>query len=503
MFFSDINRNLNQAMFSNDYEPNGVNSQFSDARSLLFNLEKYSIIENFNDNQDKFIVDKKTPESFFKPFITNYNDLSNLNKFLQNRFENLTIPITKYEKKLHSNFEYSGNSNYFNLDNLDYRQYNLDLYSKIFKNSKNIKINNQLKQNINMNFQTNQNIFIRNTDISQKNWNLRRNIFSDLLDEYYNNENNLIETYNTKEYNTFEKIKELNYLSNFNLKQQLSSYFIKKQYNLLLDKSNDFLDHKTINDKYTLKNSNNLYYLNFDKNTLIKSIWNIFFENNSLKNWKNKNFLKRIDQNNKIEMNSYLNLSSKLNNHKTKYLFNKNILNLKKKNFKENIDTLTLFLRKTNSINNGQFGRRKYKKLKKKYWNRINILEKYISNINNKLKNNIPTNSGNKIITKGKPIQKFLNNYLNKYFININYLKNINIDKDSTTFLNYELLNNKINNKNTIFNKYTLFNNKKLKNSMELDKQFVNLSLEKKIKNINKKKKIIMKKKYYIIKKMN
>jgi hypothetical protein len=104
-------------------------------------------------------------------------------------------------------------------------------------------------------------------------------------------------------------------------------------------------------------------------------------------------------------------------------------------------------VRKTNSINNSQFGRRKYKKLKKKYWGRLDIVEKYI----NSIKNSITIGDNSSLISKfytigGKPIQTQLSIISNDNLdFNKNLEKNKLFEKNTNSFsekFNFFIKNN-------------------------------------------------------------
>jgi hypothetical protein len=92
------------------------------------------------------------------------------------------------------------------------------------------------------------------------------------LDEYYENSDDLYVENQNNETSIFKKLINMDNLQYNNLKTQLSNYFIKKQFNILIDGGTEILDNKTLNDFYTLKNNNNLNIVNYDKNIIFKNI---------------------------------------------------------------------------------------------------------------------------------------------------------------------------------------------------------------------------------------
>jgi hypothetical protein len=58
---------------------------------------------------------------------------------------------------------------------------------------------------------------------------------------------------------------------------------------------------------------------------------------------------------------------SKLKENSGNYILGKNLFDQKSEFIDDSLHIVSSLVRKTNSINNSQFGRRKYKKLKKKY----------------------------------------------------------------------------------------------------------------------------------------
>lgn len=97
-------------------------------------------------------------------------------------------------------------------------------------------------------------------------------MLSEILDEYYENSDDLYVENQNNETNIFKKLINMDNLQSSNLKTELSNYFIKKQFNILIDGSTEIFDNKTLNDFYTLKNNKNLNIVNYDKNIIFKNI---------------------------------------------------------------------------------------------------------------------------------------------------------------------------------------------------------------------------------------
>jgi hypothetical protein len=153
-YLSNINNNLNSIVNSQEYELLPINGQFSDSRSAIFNINDLYNLENEENLKLKIFSDINISENFNNPFESDSLDLEDLQEFLSERFQNLQIPITKKENYISSAFDYSDSENILNLDNLNFRQNNLDFEKINFEtqlklNFKNKMIKQKLSDNLN------------------------------------------------------------------------------------------------------------------------------------------------------------------------------------------------------------------------------------------------------------------------------------------------------------------------------------------------------------------
>lgn len=486
-YFENIN--LNSEIFNNLNNINLTDSQnsiISSSKNIGFeNIENSSNIfydrkelfgYNLNKNSDDLdfiqkdtISDVVKSKNFEKTFDNYGNDLKDLQNYMDLRFSNLQIPLEKTNEFLNKNIVgdhiYSKNSD---LDSLDFRQKNIESNFIFIKQNKKNNDPNLYNYKVSKKYlkKSNQSdTFIRSNDIQNLDYSVDRFMFYDVLNDLNNYENMNFNIVENVESDTISKIKKLNYYQLSALKDSIGLYFIKKQNKESFDKFSNFYINKNIYPITSLDNDNSYTDKYFFKNNIFDKIWNIKHDI-SESNWNvTSDSLKKINQSSTTEKKIILNIISKLYNQKTKYNLSKNSFLLDFNNmgdFVKKDNNFKILIRKTNAISNAQFGRRKYKKLKKIYWGRLDIIEKYINNI----KKSIQFNKNNKILTilkSTKPIHNKISNNLLKNYENIKNTEIYNIDKKSNLFLteikNFFIITNFKNFKNLIKKNNKIINN--------------------------------------------
>lgn len=383
-----------------------TNTNFSTSRDSSIGKHQHDI-SGFGNSKDH-ILNKKAERSFDEPFGEFDSNLEDLQYFLDSRFNNLYIPSVPLENSIWA--DVGGNSlmeKGYDLAGLNYRRTAGDRTSTLylqhtkpfFKNT--IKSTKSPEKKILASSEESERISRANY-VSLSDWHAERFPISDLFENINISEFGEHSKSESGYDSSLKKIEKINNLQVELLKQDLAEFFIKSQNTASFNSFMGYYKKKNISNLSNSKGVGIDTHLDtFDKNSAFSPIWNIY--NNRVDGlWKNDENVKKVDQLSVFEKSNALGVMSKLFNNYSRYSMSKSSLSLDNFLKKNSINNVSDFLRKTHSKANSQFGRRKYRKLKKKYWHRLDVLERYIWNLTKNNPISVPDVDFRR--TKTKPI---------------------------------------------------------------------------------------------------
>lgn len=438
----------NLAQFSGNVNSNVLTGPLNINTGLSFS-DQFNILDS--EDLDLSVFSNSTVyEDLGDDFNDNIEEFEDITNFMSKRFLFYEVPsekldsldnglnfVGKFHTNLSNDFLIQRKNNYF------YK--NIYNFSKKKLNKHKLFTNYSLPKN--SEFDLKSTTFVNlNQNTLESNWFLNKTYWSEIIDDFedfdissYLSFDNFEED-SEGEYSSFEKIKNSDDLENSEILFSISDYLLNNKLFLSDNNLGDIFDKNTaisnMNQDFI---ENNEQMFNLDPDEVLSS-WNIHNIPNSSFNWEEKKN-KNINLKNFYEKNSNLHLKELLSRFSSDYIIKGGALNVKNEN-KTSLQNLGIFLRKANSRNSGIFGIKKFINLKKKYWNRLDIVEKYTTSLKNKIikmnKNSTDTLLKNqlteKTISNKKPLHSDISNFI-KFLYNTKYRKysedTFNIDDGS------------------------------------------------------------------------